>query len=602
MSEDPGKKSIKEFLENINNGSYVIPYFQRGFEWRPSMVCDLFESILQNYYSGIILLWELDIKQAKEEKWDPVWGAELKNNPVSAILDGQQRLSSIYFGIFNPKKLFPNRYSFYVFYIDLLKVLNEEFDQCITYYYYKFYRSWNDLLKEKNNWEITGKIPLSILSADTQNGTKKFIDSDDFEELIKNFLSKNKSKIPENINVFSIYKIFKGILDYQFVHFSLSSNRNLPDICNIFARVNEKGMKLNTFDLMNAFLFPKGIQLRKDLWENFEYILLKNIDPNMNEYLLKLISLIKQNYCSSKYIYNLVPGEKTKRRDETKKIYEEVLVKDSDDFVNLWKKSMLFSEEARKMIMNTGDDDFGAIKSEFIPNTTIIPVLGAILFEYKNNFKMKIDKRKFFEYLKLWYWTAVLSEDYSGSSDSVMAKDYRDWKEWMKNGKIIERINRINYDSIYEIDLKTVRKGSSRYNAIICLLALQDAKDFYKGRIVGTGDYINQNINDHHIFPSKIQGLSGEKSIEFKETKDCILNRTLLLNETNNSIKAKKPSIYIKDMIDKKGNKEEVQKILSSHMISKDGMNYLEQDMYDAFIKERENVIKKHILMILELG
>ena len=58
MAENPGIEKIEDLLKNVHNGSFVIPYFQRSFEWWPSMVCDLVESILQKYYTGLILLWE----------------------------------------------------------------------------------------------------------------------------------------------------------------------------------------------------------------------------------------------------------------------------------------------------------------------------------------------------------------------------------------------------------------------------------------------------------------------------------------------------------------------------------------------------------------
>ena len=51
MAENPGTESIDVLLKYVHSGAYVIPYFQRGFEWQASMVCDLFESILQNYYT-----------------------------------------------------------------------------------------------------------------------------------------------------------------------------------------------------------------------------------------------------------------------------------------------------------------------------------------------------------------------------------------------------------------------------------------------------------------------------------------------------------------------------------------------------------------------
>jgi hypothetical protein len=195
--------------------------------------------------------------------------------------------------------------------------------------------------------------------------------------------------------------------------------------------------------------------------------------------------------------------------------------------------------------MNTGKADFGAIKAEFIPNTTIVPVLGAIMWEYTDD----PDNIEFKEILKKWYWSAVFSEDYSGSSDSVMAKDFRDWKRWISNGGSIDRINKISREVVNEMDLSNVRKGSARYNAIISILALNDVKDFYKGRIVGTGDYSDDRINDHHIFPTAVKGLDPEKSKNFSDVRDSIVNRTLLLDETNFDNLVKSLEIVMPDLI-----------------------------------------------------
>jgi len=112
MSENPGTEKVEDLMRCVHDGSYVIPYFQREFEWQPSMVCDLIESIVQKYYTGLILLWELNIEEAQREKWDPVWGAKLKVTPKKAVLDGQQRLASLYYVLYNPKEKFPNRKSY----------------------------------------------------------------------------------------------------------------------------------------------------------------------------------------------------------------------------------------------------------------------------------------------------------------------------------------------------------------------------------------------------------------------------------------------------------------------------------------------------------
>lgn len=596
MAENPGIEKIEDLLKYVHDGSYVIPYFQRGFEWEASMVCDLIESILQNYYTGIILLWELNEKDAKSEKWDPVWGAGLINTPQKAILDGQQRLSSLYYAIYNPRQKFPNRKSYYVFFLDLNKVLNEDYEESVTYKYYSTHQSWKTIKEDKKNWAETGIIPVSVLLAkDSMNPKQQFIDTIEFDEWLGEYLRLNKYKLPDGMTTHKIYQVFNGILKYPFVFYPLSNERNLSDICNIFARVNAKGMRLSTFDLMNAFLYPKGVELRKDLWEGLDNETLKNIDTNMNEYLLKLISLQKQNYCSSKYIHNLIPNVKTVKKDESGKKYDVVLVKSGKEFIELWSDACKYAEQARKTIMNTGTSDFGAIKTDFIPNTTIVPVLGAILWECDGN----DDDVEFKKNLKKWYWSAVFSEDYSGSSDSVMAKDFRDWKEWIKNKTTIDRINRINKEFVNEIDLQSVKKGSARYNAILSILALNDARDFYKERVIGMGDYSNDKINDHHIFPKQVKGLDPRKSRNFKDVRDFVVNRTLLLDETNNEIKNKKPSQYISEMIKKRDNETDVKKILEKHFISEKAYEYMKEDDFDNFVTERERAIKEHLISTL---
>lgn len=600
MAESPGIENINDFLRKVDDSAYVIPYFQRGFEWEPNMVCDLFKSILQNYYAGLILLWELQTKAAQREKWDPVWGAKLKDRPPEkAILDGQQRLASLYYAIYNPRKKFPNRNSFYRFHIDLNKVLNNDFEDSVNYRYSSSHQTFNTLKQSYyEEWAQTGKLPLMLLSERAPNNPgQKYIDSKEFENWITNYLENNKRKLPAETTTHQVYKVLNSILNYTFVYFPLNEERSLPDICNIFARVNAKGMRLSTFDLMNAFLYPKGVKLRKNLWENRTSDTLKDIDSNMNEYLLKLISLVKQNYCSSKYIYNLIPGEKTLKKDDTGKTYKEVLVKDGEEFKNLWTNACKYAEKARKIIMNTGFKDFGAIKPGFIPNSTIVPVLGAILWTQQG----KPDDFSFRSYLIKWYWAAVLSEDYSGSSDSVMAKDFRDWKEWINNQESVERIQQLNVQFINDLDLKNCRKGSARYNAILCILALNDARDFFKGQIVGVGDFSNENINDHHIFPKGSKGLKAEKSIKFKDLKDCILNRTLLLDETNIQIRNSRPAQYLEEMISKIGDEQEVTKLFKSHLINEHAYEYLKTDDFDNFIEEREKDIKKHIISRLGL-
>jgi hypothetical protein len=319
----------------------------------------------------------------------------------------------------------------------------------------------------------------------------------------------------------------------------------------------------------------------------------------MHEYLLKLISLHKQSYCSSKYIYNLIPEEKTKKRTEAGRMEEVVLVESREEFLALWKNACRYAEKARKIIMNVGKHNFGAVKSKFIPNTTIIPVLGAALWER--------DEREqvagFGEALTEWYWSATLSGDYSGSSDTVMAEDFRDWQGWFDKGSELRRTKRVDEDFINnELDLKTTKRGA-QYNAVLCLLALNGARDFFTDIPVAMGGYVAEKINDHHIFPTKVKGLDADRNTQFEECRDSILNRTFLLDETNKfKIGDKRPSVYLGELMNEGVVQSKLEKLMEGHFISSAALDCLFDDDFDGFIAEREKTITKHLLTLIYQG
>lgn len=600
LSENPGPITVEKLINNIEDGVYVIPHFQRDFEWRPRMVCDLIESILQNYFSGLLLFWQLDPEKVEEEEWNPIQGTDTKPNPREIILDGQQRISSLYYAFYNPNKIFPETKSYYyLFHLNIVNILNNNFDDSVISRYHKTHKIWDDIEKDKKNWIKKGEIPLAILSArDPKNTSIKYIDSNEFYDWSVEFIKEKKSKkeIPNEVNPNTIGTIFKKILAYNFVYFTLSKERDPIDVCNIFTRINQKGMRLTTFDLMNAFLYPKKVSLRKDLWENLNNDALKDVDRKMDEYLLKTISLFKQNYCSSKYIYNLIPEKIIKKRTSVGMI-EEILVKDGDEFKKLWDNACKFCEKAREKLMNTGLRDFGAIKKDFIPNTTMVPELGAILW-LLNKANIDPNEKNFNEKLHQWYWPTVLSEEYSGSSDSVMGKDFRDWSGFLKNGVDFDINSRV-IEARKNLDLRNTKKGSARYNAVLCLLALLGAKDFLRGQTVGSVDFSNQKINDHHIFPSKVKGLDSEKNKLFNAHKNSILNRTLILDETNQKIQNKKPSIYVAELKKLLGNENTLKKFMESHLISNVAFECMKTDDFDNFIKEREKTITEYVNKVL---
>ena len=110
--------TIYEALENIKNGKYVMPAFQRQYVWNMEQIEKLWDSILLDYPIATFLFWHVDDDNVS---WDTYFcnflsevsfdsrkqavsvNYELSNINVNitdtAVLDGQQRLTSLFLSL-----------------------------------------------------------------------------------------------------------------------------------------------------------------------------------------------------------------------------------------------------------------------------------------------------------------------------------------------------------------------------------------------------------------------------------------------------------------------------------------------------------------------
>ena len=97
---NPERVKVNEIIQNCSKGIWVLPNFQRYFSWRKNHVKEFLESIFNDYYVGSLLFWEVDNELPLDIM--PIKGSEAKKNelnPRLIILDGQQRITSLYYAI-----------------------------------------------------------------------------------------------------------------------------------------------------------------------------------------------------------------------------------------------------------------------------------------------------------------------------------------------------------------------------------------------------------------------------------------------------------------------------------------------------------------------
>lgn len=105
--------TINEAMQRIRNNEYLLPAFQREYIWKPEQVEELFDSLMRGYPISSMLFWEVrdESKTAWKfyrflsyyrEKWhthNEYIDTKLHKD-FKAILDGQQRLTSLYIALF----------------------------------------------------------------------------------------------------------------------------------------------------------------------------------------------------------------------------------------------------------------------------------------------------------------------------------------------------------------------------------------------------------------------------------------------------------------------------------------------------------------------
>jgi uncharacterized protein with ParB-like and HNH nuclease domain len=104
--------TIKEAMDNIFHRRYLLPAIQREFVWESQQIELLFDSIMRNYPINSFMVWRITDSTIKEgykfyeflKNYREYFYKEnqyINTSGVadfSAVIDGQQRLTSLYIG------------------------------------------------------------------------------------------------------------------------------------------------------------------------------------------------------------------------------------------------------------------------------------------------------------------------------------------------------------------------------------------------------------------------------------------------------------------------------------------------------------------------
>ena len=264
--------TIKEAIDNIYNRYYLIPAIQRKFTWSSEQIEMLFDSIMRGYPISSFMFWKIcDPKLKSDYKFyqfltnyreffaDDNLDIDTTGVPdFEAVVDGQQRLTSLYIGLRGtyaykmPRKwLKDNEDSIPTrrLYLCLSESVNQEYDNQKKYDF-RFLTSEEYMeLSKKSTWFLV----KDILDLDSLQKVNKYIND--------NHLQENEYASDTLIGLFS--RIHKESL----VNFYLQEEQDSDKVLEIFIRTNSGGTPLTFSDLLMSISSAnwKTIDARKEI-------------------------------------------------------------------------------------------------------------------------------------------------------------------------------------------------------------------------------------------------------------------------------------------------------------------------------------------------
>lgn len=259
--------TVKEAIKNIRLRKYILPSIQRELVWKPDKIKRLFDSLMRDYPISSFLFWHLDrtkiddftfygfIKDYHErdkkhnEKTD-----EFGEGEIYGILDGQQRLTSLYIGLlgsysykeprfrWNNNKAFPKRF----LYLNLLeeKTANNEEDisesESELELKYDFRFLTDEEAQEKTNENHFFFKVKDILDFNEEYEITEFLFDKDLMSLGKTSQFASRT----------LTKLFSVVHKREIINFYVENDNQLDKVLNIFVRINSGGEPLSYSDLL----------------------------------------------------------------------------------------------------------------------------------------------------------------------------------------------------------------------------------------------------------------------------------------------------------------------------------------------------------------
>lgn len=476
--------TIREIINSVISGQIRVPAFQRGFVWDATRVAYLMDSIFKGYPIGSVLFWRTR-QQLKFErqlgpfdlpKADPAY-------PIDYILDGQQRITSL-FGVFQTD------------------IPNNEPEADWT----KIYLD----IKADPNAQDSQFVALSNVDVDV---TRHFLlrtlfDTVEYRKATKDFDDELAKRIDR------VQSTFKEVR----IPIQTISTEDRTTVAIVFERVNQRGVELNTLQLLSAWAWSEEFDLQRkfdDLSNELEPFGFEEVGLDTN-IVLRCCAAVLAGNASTNTLINL-NGSVVRER------FSEVVngIKGAIDFLR---------------------DNLRVSSLKNLPYTALLVPLS-VFFAVPGNeqFRYTQDQRKT---ILLWFWGTCFLRRYNSQPIKSIQTDIEEIRKLRdRQSSTLAPVSGGMPGDVYLQN--TFRIDSVVTKTFVLMLAQLDPMSFISGSRISLREVLKEyNRNEfHHLFPKAFM-----KSKESTYDVNCLANFCFMSQADNNAIGGRPPSEYRKQM------------------------------------------------------
>lgn len=575
--------TIKNLIKKIDNNEYVLPALQREFVWKPEQIERLFDSIMKGYPIGSFLFWNVQNENINKYEFynilkeyhqrDARHNTKINishKDSVTAILDGQQRITSIYIalkGTYSYKikgawKNNDNAYPSRQLYLNIVSP-NLDINKDVQFDFRFLTNEEAEDFTEDTLW-----YPVSdILQFEVG---EMFTVIARYQELYrKNFPNESVEKTSYIMNSLgTLHQMMeKDILAYY-----EENSQEIDKVLDIFIRMNSGGTTLTYSDLLLSLATAKwqNLNAREEIYSLVDELNMIGNGFNFNKDNILKAALVLTDKKNIKFRASNFDKQTTNLIETN------------------WEKTKKAISLAVNLLSN-----FGFNGDTLIANSVIIPV---VYYLYKidcpNNYleadRYLNDRNK----IKYFVQISLLKRIFGGTPDSILLKmreNMQDLSEGFPLSKLL-KVRDTNKSLILtdeDIDyLLDTKIGKYSFTLLSVIFPAIDLKNkFHQDHIFPSSKYKNKK-NLREI------GYSEEEITFIVEHIDTIVNLQLLEGIPN----TEKNNKYFDDWVLKRYNSnEELDYYLNRNLLNK----VYKKNEFIQMYTDRKEELRKRLLQNL---